>query len=354
VHPRVYWAPLLSPPLQACSTTTTKSNTHTDTMSTAAATKPPAAGTPRREPAARTTSSSPAAANRTPTRNQAPTTNGTGTPAKKGSVRSGANGAPVSARASVRKPAAPSALSSNASQADTSDDDAREEQAAFVHDLKERLQKAEADAEERHKQVEVLNARLNEALTEQAKLEERAHEEEEKVESLENVKREITRQHRELEGIYEAERAAAMKDKEATQTREEELQETIQRLKEAMSSKNGQPDSDENDVSRPCKSTPDTLILATSHDANRVQHTSATTPPAQTLRRTSRPPDHLPRLRRSTAATRGATPSSSTKRTRSSRVCVLNSPNIRSSCWRWRTLAAAACTSWRSSYWKRA
>jgi chromosome segregation ATPase len=224
-------------------------------MSTAAATKPPAAGTPRRETAARTSSSSPAAANRTPTRNQAPTTNGTG-PARRGSVRSGTNGAPVSARAAVRKPATPSALSSNASQADTSDDDAREEQAAFVHDLKERLQKAEADAEERHKQVEVLNARLNEALTEQAKLEERAHEEEEKVESLENVKREITRQHRELEGIYEAERAAAMKDKEATQTREEELQETIQRLKEAMASKNVQTDSDENDVSRPCKSTP--------------------------------------------------------------------------------------------------
>jgi Rad3-related DNA helicase len=298
-------------------------------MSTAAATKPPAAGTPRRETAARTTSSSPAAANRTPTRNPAPTTNGTGTPGKKGSVRSGVNGAPVSARASVRKPAAPSALSSNASQADTSDDDAREEQAAFVHDLKERLQKAETDAEERHKQVEVLNARLNEALTEQAKLEERAHEEEEKVESLENVKREITRQHRELEGIYEAERAAAMKDKEATQTREEELQETIQRLKEAMSSKSGQPDSDENDVSRPCKST---LTPATSHGANHVQHTSAITPPAQTPRRTSRPPDPLPRLRRSTAATRGATLSSSTKRTRSSKVCVSSSPNTRSSC----------------------
>jgi hypothetical protein len=232
------------------------------TMSTAAATKPPAGGTPRREPAARTSSSSPAAANRTPTRNQTPTTNGTGGAAKPRSVRSGTNGAPVSARASVRKPAAPSALSSNASQADTSDDDAREEQAAFVHELKERLQKAETESEERNKQVEVLNARLDEALQEQAKLEERAHEEEEKVESLENVKREITRQHRELESIYEAERVQAMKEKEATQTREEELQETIQRLKETMASKSGQAESDDDHVSRACKSPTTTPILA--------------------------------------------------------------------------------------------
>ncbi|EAT89913.1 hypothetical protein SNOG_03182 [Parastagonospora nodorum SN15] len=219
-------------------------------MSTAAAAKPPASGTPRREPAARTASSSPAAANRTPTRGSTPTTNGTPGAARRGSVRSGANGAPVSARASVRKPAASSNLSSNASQADTSDDDAREEQAAYLQELKDRLQKAETEAEERKKTCEVLNSRLDEALAEQAKLEERAHEEEEKVESLENVKREITRQHRELEGIYEAERVQAMKEKEETQSREEELQETIQRLKDAMASKTASSEGEEDHVSR--------------------------------------------------------------------------------------------------------
>lgn len=228
-------------------------------MSTAAATKPPSSGTPRREPAR--TASSPAATKSTPTRGSTPTTNGAGGAAKKGAVRSGANGAPVSARASVRKPAAPSTLSSNASQADTSDDDAREEQAAYLQELKDRLQKAELEAEERKKTCDVLNARLDEALAEQAKLEERAHEEEEKVESLENVKREITRQHRELEGIYEAERVQAMKEKEQTQTREEELQETIQRLKETMASKNVQSESDEDHVSRACKSTPFLALL---------------------------------------------------------------------------------------------
>lgn len=222
-------------------------------MSTATA-KPPATGTPRRDPASKNASSSPGPAKGTPARNSTPTTNGTGGVARTRSVRSGANGAPVSARAAVRKPAAPSNLSSNASQADTSDDDAREEQAAYLQELKDRLHKAETDAEERQKVVEVLNARLDEALLEQAKLEERAHEEEEKVESLENVKREITRQHRELEGIYEAERVQAMKDKEETQTREEELQETIQRLKEAMASKNVQSEGEDDHVSRACES----------------------------------------------------------------------------------------------------
>ncbi|OAL01375.1 hypothetical protein IQ06DRAFT_335687 [Phaeosphaeriaceae sp. SRC1lsM3a] len=216
-------------------------------MSTAAA-KP--AGTPRRDPANKTASSSPGPAKSTPTRNSTATTNGTGGVARTRSVRSGANGAPVSARAAVRKPAAPSTLSSNASQADTSDDDAREEQAAYLQELKDRLQKAETDAEERQKQIGVLNARLDEALKEQAALEERAHEEEEKVESLENVKREITRQHRELEGIYEAERVQAMKDKEETQSREEDLRETIQRLKESLSSKHIQSEGEEDHVSR--------------------------------------------------------------------------------------------------------
>ncbi|UPX09486.1 uncharacterized protein EKO05_0000175 [Ascochyta rabiei] len=213
-------------------------------MSTATANKPPATGTPARSTPSRVSPSSPAAANRTPARSSTPTTNGTATGVNRTrSVRSGANGAPVSARAAVKKPAPPSALRRNSSQVDSpteEDSAAADEQAAFLQNLKERLLKAETEAEERQKQIEVLNARLDDAHAEQSKLEERAHEEEEKVESLENEKREITRQHRELEGIYEAERAQAMKEKESTQTREEELQQTIQRLKETMATKNVQ------------------------------------------------------------------------------------------------------------------
>ncbi|KAI8938239.1 hypothetical protein NX059_005900 [Plenodomus lindquistii] len=206
-------------------------------MAAATATKPASSGTPRREPASKPASASPAAANRIPAKPSMPAANGTGGVARTRSVRSAANGAPVSARAAAKRPAAASSLSSS-SPADTTDDDARDEQAAYLQDLKDRLQKAETEAEERQKLVEVLNARLDESLAEQAKLEERAHEEEEKVESLENVKRELTRQHRELEGIYEAEHTQVMKEKEETQAREEELQNTIQRLKETMATKN--------------------------------------------------------------------------------------------------------------------
>lgn len=138
----------------------------------------------------------------------------------------------------MKKPTTPSTLSRASSRAEGPTPDSQDEQAIYVQDLKERLQKAEAEAEERQKQIDVFHARLNEAHHEQARLEERAHEEEEKAESLENEKRELMRQHRELEAIYEAERAQTMKEKEDTQTREEELHETIQRLKETMAAKN--------------------------------------------------------------------------------------------------------------------
>lgn len=141
----------------------------------------------------------------------------------------------------------------SASQVDSNDEDAREEQAVLLTELRERLQKAESEAEERQKQADVLNARLDDALKEQAKLEERAHEEEEKAESLEAEKQKLTRQQRELEGIYEAERVQAMKDKEEAQTRVEELQETIQRLKETMAKKNVDgSDAEEGRLSRAC------------------------------------------------------------------------------------------------------
>lgn len=207
-------------------------------MSAATANKPASSGTPRREAASKAAASSPAAATRTPAKSSTATANGAGGVARTRSVRSGTHGAaPVSARAAAKRPAAASNLSS-ASPADTTDDDARDEQAAYVQELKDRLHKAESEAGERQKLVEVLNARLDESLAEQAKLEERAHEEEEKVESLENVKRELTRQHRELESIYEAEHTQAMKEKEELLAREEELQNTIQRLKETMATKN--------------------------------------------------------------------------------------------------------------------
>jgi uncharacterized protein YhaN len=223
-------------------------------MSAATARKAAPPGTPARDPAAKASASPANAARRgstTPSANG--TTNGV---TRTRSVRSGTNGAPVSARAAVRKPGAPSNLSTS-SPADAHDEDAREEQAAFMADLRERLLTAEAEATERQRQIDVLNARLDDAIKEQAKLEERAHEEEEKAESLEAERQKLTRQQRELEGIYEAERVQAMKDKEGAQTRAQELQETIQRLKETMAKKNVESsDGEDGRLSRACELPP--------------------------------------------------------------------------------------------------
>lgn len=236
-------------------------------MSATTARKPAPPGPPARDQASKASTSPAPAGRRTSTTPSASST-ATG-PARTRPARSGTNGSPVSARAAVRKPGAPSALSTSASQADTSDEDAREEQAVFMADLKERLSKAENDAAERQKQVDVLNARLDEAIKEQAKLEERAHEEEEKVESLEAEKQKLARHQRELEVIYEAERVQAMKDKEEAQNRVEELQETIQRLKETMARKNvDSSDGEDGRPSRACKSSP-------CPDAYRADHRTA-------------------------------------------------------------------------------
>lgn len=203
------------------------------------------------------------AAKKPPPRSSTPTAPGktqAGTPtngvARTRSVRSG-NGTPLSARAAVKKPGAPSGLSQTASNTsqDGADEDAREETAALIHELKERLQKAETASEEYQKQIEVLGSRLDEAVKDQARLEERVHEEEERVEGLENEKRESIRQHRELEAIYEAERAASMKEKEEAQSNEDALQDTIQRLKEAVAMKDLRSEGGEDAprLSRTCK-----------------------------------------------------------------------------------------------------
>lgn len=279
-------------------------------------------GTPQRDVNART-SSSPSAANRTPAKSSTstPTTNGAGGVSRTRSVRSSANNAPTSARAAVKKPAATSNLRT-ASPVDDDDDDVRDAQAVLLQDLKDRLQKAETEAEERQKIIGVLNAKLDDALSEQAKLEERAHEEEEKVEALENMKRELTRQHRELEGIYEAEQSKVLKEKEETQTREEELQETIHRLKDTLASKNLHTDDEEPQISLTCKSSSMLIKMSLSSiNTDYLQRVSATSPPAQIPRRTSRT-SHRPRP--SSAAIRETTRSSLTRRTRSSKTCASN------------------------------
>jgi hypothetical protein len=124
----------------------------------------------------------------------------------------------------------------------------------LIEELKMRLQKTEEASEQYHRQIQTLQSRLDDSLIEQGKLEERLHEEEERVEGLENEKRESISQKRELERIYEAERAQMMKDKEDTRMREEEMQAVIQRLKESLTQRESRPGlSDDGRLSRTCK-----------------------------------------------------------------------------------------------------
>lgn len=212
--------------------------------------KPPAAGaantSPSRAPRANTPSS---AATGT-------ATNGI-THTRSRSIRSGT---PVSARAAAqqrRDSPLSNGVSSSGSGSTPADTVEREEAAraetiALLDDLKERLAKAEGASETYKKTADVLQVRLDEALGEQARLEEKCHEYEEQVESLQNERREAARQMREMEAIYEAERSAMTKEKEDMANREEEMQMIIQRLKDSLAQRSSNGD-DELRPSRHCK-----------------------------------------------------------------------------------------------------
>lgn len=157
----------------------------------------------------------------------------------------------MSARSAVQRPGAGASNLSQSSVASDANDEARAETVALLDDLKERLHNAETTSEQFQKEAQVLQSRLDEALQEQGKLEERSHEQEEKLELLENEKRDALREKREMENIYEAERSSMTKEKEEMSNREEEMQVIIQRLKDSLSQRSN-PD-DESRISRRCK-----------------------------------------------------------------------------------------------------
>lgn len=157
-----------------------------------------------------------------------------GTPTRTRSIRTGT---PVSARAAMHRGS--SSLSIPTSEAE---EVVRAEAAAIVEDLKARLEKADAASEQYRKQTDVLQSRLDDALKEQAKLEERCHESEEQIEALRNEKRESARQMREMETIYEAEKSKILKEKEDMANKEEEMQAVINRLKDTLNQRNNEED----------------------------------------------------------------------------------------------------------------
>lgn len=170
---------------------------------------------------------------------------------------------PVSARAAARKPgrsnlsvsSVPKIASPDAS---SFDDDARAQNAALIDELKEQLQKAETASEQYQKQLGVLQSRLDDAITEQQKLEDQVHERDSNIEALNVQIRDHARQLRDMEQAHEQERKAMLQDKEQQASREEELQSTIQRLKESIAQKDIRvnTDSDKSNISRSCMTIP--------------------------------------------------------------------------------------------------
>lgn len=148
-----------------------------------------------------------------------------------------------------RAGAGASNLSINSAASET-EDDSRAEAVSLLDELKERLRASEINSEQFEKETEVLQSRLDEALLEQGKLEDRLHETEERLEISENEKREMSRQMREMESIYETERVSMTREKEDMANREEEMQTVIQRLKDSLSQR-ANPD-DESRTFRHC------------------------------------------------------------------------------------------------------
>ncbi|EFX02640.1 m serotype protein [Grosmannia clavigera kw1407] len=128
---------------------------------------------------------------------------------------------------------------------------ARAETVALLDDLKERLTQAESQAEQFRRLADVQQAKLDEALREQARLEERTHEYDEQVEALQSEKREMGRQMQQMETIYEAEHSAMTREKEDMANREEEMQAVIQRLKDSLAQRNNNASGD--DEGRPSR-----------------------------------------------------------------------------------------------------
>ncbi|KAI7316308.1 hypothetical protein KC315_g10809 [Hortaea werneckii] len=198
---------------------------------------PSAPGNVRRQSAQTTpTASSAAKDNATPNRSPSRATaqaSGAGSNTAAAGVnrtRSVRNGAPVSARAAARGKPQQAAPAEN----DTAMEDMKADMQAKLDELQEKLQSAEQTYSDSQKQATLLQHKLDEAHKTQSVLEEQVHEHTERVEELENEKRESLRARRELESIYESERAQTMKEREERKEKEEEMQASMQRMKETL------------------------------------------------------------------------------------------------------------------------
>lgn len=123
-----------------------------------------------------------------------------------------------------------------------------------MDELREQVQKAELASEEYQRQLSILHARLGESMQDQAKLEDRVHENEAKANHLENEKAILLRQKREMDRQIESERTAMMQDEAQHKAREDEQQSVVQRLKETLAQRELKTSpEDDKCLSRSCK-----------------------------------------------------------------------------------------------------
>lgn len=117
---------------------------------------------------------------------------------------------------------------------EASEDDARAEHVSLMDELRSRVQKAETASEQYQRQLSLMQARLDESQQEQGQLEDRLHQSNRDIEELESDRVQSARKRREMQEMYETERASMLKDKAEQKGREDELISANQRLKETL------------------------------------------------------------------------------------------------------------------------
>ncbi|KAI5807490.1 hypothetical protein DFH27DRAFT_608259 [Peziza echinospora] len=191
---------------------------------------------------------SPAPPNRSPTPSRdttsIPVANGSTAIGRRHTIREGPNGAPfanghvpngsisslrngISARSAVKRPSVSGGL-----------DDGELEKDLIIADLRQKVSKLESTAEtaavEFAESMKAMQKRTEEAIEEAAKLEELLHSKDDQLEDLEIQVKDLQRGKRDRASIHDAERLAWSQEKEDMVEKEEELNATIQRLKEAL------------------------------------------------------------------------------------------------------------------------
>ncbi len=127
-------------------------------------------------------------------------------------------------------------LSTNTTVSDeANEEDTRAEHVSLLEELRGRVQKAETASEEYQRQLNLLQARLDDSQREHGQVEDRLHQSSTRVEELESDRAMAARQKQNTEDLFENERNALLQERRDQEARIEELQTVNQRLKETLS-----------------------------------------------------------------------------------------------------------------------